>query len=133
MICNGKHPLCCAPSSRRCGHGVTCRSAAEHESEGGSGASGCAIGNAEGARDQALDVSEEVKLVVPGQVQSIVPFHSVEHSAAFLHHMEALTTTTRSEGALVDEVANLQVPKGCGNVSGALVDEVARLRSGGRD
>ena len=59
------------------------------KSEGGSGASGCAIGNAEGARDHALDVSEEVKLVVPGRsVQSIVPFHSVEHSAAFLHHME---------------------------------------------
>ena len=79
----------------------------------------------------ALDVRGEA--CCPRQVQSIVPFHSVEHSAAFLHHMEALTMTTRSEGALVDEVANLQVLKGCGNVSGALVDEVARLRSGGRD
>ena len=57
----------------------------------------------------------EVKLL--SQVQSIVPFHSVEHSAAFLHHMEDMIMTTRSEGAVVDEVANLQVLKGCARCS----------------
>ena len=47
-------------------------------------------------KEHAMLLMSEVKLL--SQVQSIVPFHSVEHSAAFLHHMEDMTMTTRSEG-----------------------------------